>query len=244
MQLDRIVPLGRGMAEYEAMFALRPADRARRLLGCGDGPASFNAEWTRTAGRVVSLDPLYAWSAEAIRTRIAATFPDVVRRMHAEPGRFRLNDGGKIDALAARRWAAMQRFLADYAEGGRAGRYVAGALPRLPLRADGFDLALCSHLLFLYEAQLSRAFHLRALRALLRTAREVRVFPLLSLEAERSRHLDPIHAALAAPARCCGSCAPNPVKAAEIDRLADRADEVKPPSGRQGSAGTPNPFRA
>lgn len=198
MQLDRIVPLGRSMADYRAMFALRPGDRTRRLLGCGDGPASFNAEWTRTGGRVVSLDPLYAWPGEAIRARIKATFPDVVRRMHAEPGRFRLADGETIERLANRRWTAMQRFLADYAAGGRSGRYLAGALPRLPLPDDSFDLALCSHLLFLYEDQLSRAFHLRALRALLMVAGEVRVFPLVNLEAETSRHLEPVRAALAA----------------------------------------------
>lgn len=196
MQLDQIVPLGRSAADYRAMFALERCDRARRLLGCGDGPAAFNADWTGEGGQVVSLDPLYAWPAAAIRERITATFPDVVRRMHAEPGRFALKPGDTIDALAARRWQAMQRFLADYAATGQDGRYVAGALPTLPFADRAFDLALCSHLLFLYEKQLSRALHLQALEELLRVAGEVRVFPLVNLDGEPSRHLVPIRAAL------------------------------------------------
>ena len=197
MQLDQIVPLGRSAADYRAMFALESSDRARRLLGCGDGPAAFNAGWSGEGGQAVSLDPLYAWPAAAIRARIAATFPDIVRRMHAEPERFALKPGETIDALAARRWQAMQRFLADYADGRRDGRYLAGALPKLPFADRAFDLALCSHLLFLYEAQLSQAFHLQALRELLRVADEVRVFPLVNLDAQPSAHLAPVRAALA-----------------------------------------------
>ena len=196
MQLDQIVPLGRSAADYRAMFALQPEDRSRPILGCGDGPAAFNAGWTGEGGRVVSLDPLYAWPGDAVRRRIEATFPNVVRRMHADPHRFTLAAGETIDTLADRRWLAMRTFLADYADGGRAGRYVAGALPHLPFADDAFDLAVCSHLLFLYEAQLSQAFHLRALRALLRVAREVRVFPLVNLQARTSAYLAPIRTAL------------------------------------------------
>ena len=40
-----------------------------------------------------------------------------------------------------------------------------------------FDLALCSHLLFLYSEQLTADFHLASIRELCRVAGEVRVFP-------------------------------------------------------------------
>ena len=33
------------------MFDLSAADLGRRILGCGDGPASFNAELTAQGGR-------------------------------------------------------------------------------------------------------------------------------------------------------------------------------------------------
>ena len=51
MKLEQVVPWGRSLAEYRAMFALSEADLQRRILGCGDGPASFNAEMT-AAGRL------------------------------------------------------------------------------------------------------------------------------------------------------------------------------------------------
>jgi hypothetical protein len=41
--LDSVVPWGRSFDEYVAMFALSEEDLGRRVLGCADGPASFNA---------------------------------------------------------------------------------------------------------------------------------------------------------------------------------------------------------
>ncbi|MCI5142695.1 MAG: SAM-dependent methyltransferase, partial [Candidatus Electrothrix sp. ATG1] len=40
-QLKEIVPWGRSFQEYVAMFALSEDDLGKRILGCGDGPASF-----------------------------------------------------------------------------------------------------------------------------------------------------------------------------------------------------------
>jgi Methyltransferase domain len=58
------------------------------------------------------------------------------------------------------------------------GRYVAAALPRLPLASGRFDLVLCSHLLFTWSNQLDAGWHHRALAELARVARgEVRVYP-------------------------------------------------------------------
>jgi len=45
----------------------------------------------------------------------------------------------------------MQTFLQDYEEGKQAGRYQTGALPILPFSNQQFELALCSHFLFLYS---------------------------------------------------------------------------------------------
>ncbi|MCA9432256.1 MAG: SAM-dependent methyltransferase, partial [Candidatus Omnitrophica bacterium] len=40
--------------------------------------------------------------------------------------------------------------------------------------------------------QLDYEFHVRSLEELLRVAREVRIFPLLSLDGTRSPHVDPL----------------------------------------------------
>jgi hypothetical protein len=45
--LDQIVPWGRSFEEYRRMFAPSDADLRLRVLGCADGPASFNAEARR-----------------------------------------------------------------------------------------------------------------------------------------------------------------------------------------------------
>jgi hypothetical protein len=81
---------------------------------------------------------------------------------------------------------AMERFLADYEAGRREGRYVPHALPdRTPYADDAFDLGLSSHFLVLY-ANLGLDFHLQSLREMLRICREVRIFPLLDLNASES----------------------------------------------------------
>jgi len=92
-------------------------------------------------------------------------------------------------AFALETIVAMERFLGDYETGKREGRYVAAELPDLPFAADSFGIAVCSHFLFLYSGQLSFQFHLDSIRGLLQVAEEVRLFPLLELGANPSRHV-------------------------------------------------------
>jgi hypothetical protein len=49
------------------MFSLNPADFERKIMGCGDGSASFNAELTKRGGNITSVDPVYYFSADQIR---------------------------------------------------------------------------------------------------------------------------------------------------------------------------------
>ena len=44
--LENVVPWGRSYDEYVSMFDLTEVDLGLRLLGCGDGPAGFNAALT------------------------------------------------------------------------------------------------------------------------------------------------------------------------------------------------------
>jgi len=197
-ELSDIVPFGRSYAEYLSMFALDEADLAGRILDCGAGPAAFNADLTRNGGTAVSIDPIYAFDAAAIRARIDDVVPDMIAKLEANRDKFRWDRSGSPKALVTVRQAAMNRFLADYHHGLTEGRYIAGALPDLPDAADGFDLALVSHLLFLYSDHLSREFHVQSLRTLTERAREVRIFPLTDLDARPSPHVDPIRRILAA----------------------------------------------
>jgi len=190
--LDKVVPWGRSFDEYVAMFALTDGDLEKRILGCGDGPAAFNSGLTKRGGRIVSVDPVYQYSAAAIRLRIDETYEKILEETRKNRDEFIWTDVRSPEDLGRRRMAAMEGFLADYPDGRRNGRYAAGALPHLPFRDEAFDLALCSHYLFLYSAQLSLDFHVRSVEELCRVAGEARVFPLLELGSRRSRHVDDV----------------------------------------------------
>ena len=185
------------MREYELMFALTEADRRLKILGCGDGPASFNAEWTARGGDVISLDPIYEFNGAAIKDRFDAVIDEVIASVDATSDRWVWSFQQNPQGLRANRVAAMERFLADYERGKAAGRYRLGELPTLDFMDRAFALALCSHLLLLYSHLLSLEFHVASLRELCRVAQEVRVFPLLDMVGNRSEHLDPLRFALA-----------------------------------------------
>ena len=190
--LDTIVPWGRSYAEYRAMFNLTTVDLQGRILGCADGPASFNAEMTQRGGRVISVDPLYAFTANEIRRRIDDTYDVILNQVRQSQEDYVWQAIASVEALGKVRMQAMTTFLADYEAGKTAGRYVAAALPDLPLTGERFDLALVSHFLFLYSEHLSLEFHARSLQTLLTLAPEVRIFPLLTLASTPSPYVEPI----------------------------------------------------
>jgi hypothetical protein len=190
--LDRVVPWGRSFDEYARMFRLTEAELSGRLLGCGDGPASFNAEATARGCRVVSCDPIYEAPAGAIEQRVRETCDQILDQVRRNQADFVWTTIPSPEALGEIRMSAMRRFLQDYPAGRTAGRYVTAALPKLPFRDNAFDLALCSHFLFLYSQQLSLEFHGEAAAELCRVAREVRIFPLFELGGRESDHVRPI----------------------------------------------------
>ncbi len=192
MQLNEIVPWGRSQNEYQLMFNLSESDLQSKILGCGDGPASFNAEMTAQKRTVVSIDPIYRFSADDIRQRVEATYETVISQVRQNSAQYIWSNFRDADELGAARLAAMERFLADYPTGKAEGRYLPQALPKLDFTDQQFALCLCSHFLFLYSNQLSLEFHLEAITELLRVAREVRIFPLLSLDGKPSAYVEPL----------------------------------------------------
>lgn len=199
LSLEKAVPWGRSLDEYRRMFAIGDDELSQRFLGCADGPASFNAEMSALGHSVISIDPIYHFSAAEIRQRIESTAERLLQHARKNADEFVWSDQiPDPDQLGRLRMRAMERFLADFEQGLREGRYLAAELPDLPLAGRQFDIALCSHFLFLYSEQLSEQFHIDAIRKLLSFAGEVRVFPLLDLTAKPSRHVGPVSAALQA----------------------------------------------
>jgi hypothetical protein len=179
--LDKVVPWGRSFDEYVAMFDLTSFDLKLRVIGCGDGPAGFNAELTRRSGTVVSVDPIYAFDTSQISGCIHETYETVIAQMNKNHGDYVWTAISSVEELGRVRMSAMNAFLSDYGLGKGEGRYIARELPALPAESGSFDIALSSHFLFLYSAHLSDEFHIQALKEMLRVAREARVFPVLAL---------------------------------------------------------------
>lgn len=172
------------------MFLLSDTDLAGRILGCGDGSASFNAEATARGHTVVSCDPIYAFSPAEIERRVEDCYGDLIAQVRSNRHLFVWDHFHDPDHLGQCRLASMRHFLADFEAGKVEGRYITGSLPLLPFEDGEFDLALVSHLLYLYSEQLNFEFHRAAIEELLRVAKGVRIFPLLTLNGKPSPYVE------------------------------------------------------
>lgn len=174
------------------MFNLFDADLNLRILGTGDGPASFNAEMTALGYSVISVDPIYAFSMEQIAQQIGETYDTVISQVKRNPGNYVWDFFRDADDCGRARLATMRQFLDDFESGLAEGRYQVQSLPNLDFADHQFDLALCSHLLFLYSDPFSFDFHRDSITELCRVAKEVRIFPLLALDCKESPYVEPI----------------------------------------------------
>lgn len=191
-ELKDVVAWGRSFDEYVAMFSLGPEELGMSILGCSDGPASFNSQMNKTGKRVISVDPLYKFTKNDIQLRIKDTFDTVIKQTEKNKNEFVWEKIKSVTELGKVRREAMDLFLSDYDSGKAEGRYVYGALPELEFETQQFDIALCSHFLFLYSKQFSTQFHLDSIMELCRVANEVRIFPVLELGSKVSRHLQKV----------------------------------------------------
>ncbi|MDQ6952325.1 MAG: hypothetical protein Q9M15_02225 [Mariprofundaceae bacterium] len=196
MELKNIVPWGRSFNEYKSMFSLTNTDLNKKILGCADGPASFNAELTERGGSVVSVDPVYQFDSLQIRSRIDDVYPHIMSEVKKNTDDYIWKDIPNIEALGKTRMNSMEAFLDDYEAGKKDRRYIKASLPILPFEDQALDLALCSHYLFLYSEHIDEALHIASMLELCRVAQEVRVYPLVSLDGSISKYLDVVISSL------------------------------------------------
>lgn len=192
MKLEKVVPFGRSLDEYKTMFALSDSDLEKTIVGVGDGPASFNAEMFAVGKSVISVDPLYVFRTEDIERQFNAVVDDIIAQVKATPGDWVWSYHRSPEHLKENRMQVLRRFAADYETGKASGRYRVGELPSLDFKDNRFQLALCSHFLFLYSDHFSYEFHVASVREMLRVAAEVRIFPLVTLMLEKSPYVQPL----------------------------------------------------
>ena len=152
----------RSFDEYLDMFNLSEDDLALDIVDVGGGTASFNARMHERGTPIISVDPIYRYSE------------------------------AKLRRIVAFRRQTMEAFCQDFETGRQQGRYVVAALPNLPFPDRHFDLVLSAHLLFFYSANRDLAFHLDAVRELLRVGTEVRIFPIVDVNNSLSPFVLPI----------------------------------------------------
>lgn len=187
--LNGVAPWGRRLSEYSAFLSLGDLRGFAPVLDAGGGPSSFAAEAHDLGIAAVAADPLYDLGGTDIRARFDVTAEAMRTGLRRARYRFNWSYYGSEETVFRLRREALDLFLDDFERGKEEGRYVPASLPVLPFADGAFRLALCSHLLFLYGDELDFAFHLAALRELLRVAEEVRVFPLVNLDGLPSSHL-------------------------------------------------------
>lgn len=189
LALEKVVLLGRTFDEYARFFALDVlALEGRRVLDVASGVSSFCAEANARGIRTTAFDQIYDFTADEIQARCEPDLERVTRDI-ASAKTYKWDFYRSPEGMREYRQRAYQAFLADYRVQG-ASRYVAGSLPQLPFRDGHFDLTLTSYLLFVYDEHFDYAFHRQSLLEMMRvTQGEVRCYPIVTFEAQRSRHL-------------------------------------------------------
>ena len=186
MKLEHIAFLGRTFKEYLDMFGLSEDDlKGENVLDCPAGPSSFAAEAHTKDFKATACDPCYSLTTDALQEKAQEDLTHVFDAMDAASGNYVWNYYKNKEQVISRRKEATEMFLKDFEDGLSEERYVEAALSELPFAEGEFTMSLSGHFLFLYQEWLSIDIHLQYIRELLRvSSREVRIYPLVTLEAK------------------------------------------------------------
>jgi hypothetical protein len=192
IKYENIVPWGRSYEEYVRMFDLNDMDLTKRIISCGDGPASFNAGMIKQGFKITSFDPIYQFTKKQLEIRIKETYDIVIEQTSKNLDRFVWTTFKSLEEVGRERMSAMKEFLNDYEMGLTEERYIFGELPVLPYENKSYDLVLSAHFLLFYSDNLTLDFHLESIKEMCRVGQEIRIFPILDLNANPSRYLEPV----------------------------------------------------
>lgn len=174
------------MEEYRLMFQLSDNDIVKAIAGFGDGPASFNYEATEQGYSVTSFDPIYQSTKQELEKRIEEVRITVMQQMKENMDNYIWTTITNLEELEIIRMSAMKLFLEDYERGKIEKRYIFHELPnKLAFEDNTFDIGLSSHFLLMYTA-LGYEFHIQAISEILRVCKEVRIFPIVDLDANKT----------------------------------------------------------
>jgi hypothetical protein len=168
----------RSFEEYLAMFGLTREELAGRVVvDVAAGGADFTAGAVEVGAVAIAIDSSYALGQAGLAEQLDANIVAGLTIVDHHPDRFTWRWYGDRASRDELRRRSAARFLTS--SRGPTGHYVAGELPRLPVRDRAADLVLCSHLLFTWSDVLDRDWHRDAILELARIGGEVRIFPVV-----------------------------------------------------------------
>ncbi len=190
LNLNEIMITGRTLSEYKAFFDLDLNSlKDKKVLDCPSGVSSFVAEANENGISAVGGDIIYKFTKNEIKNQALKTIDDIYRDVSwMDNNSFKFYKD--IKTHRTHREDALEKFLND-----EKNNYKETNLLNLNFKDNSFDLALSSHLLFLYDDRFDLEFHLKAILEMLRVSNEVRIFPLIDFKNSRvneEKNLSPL----------------------------------------------------
>lgn len=192
LNLNRIAVIGRTYDEYLKIFDL-DEDIMRRgpVLDCPAGASSFAVEANKLGMNVTASDTVYNLPSEKLIAKAQEDLTHVFEKFDEVSHLYSWSHYKDKDDVISHRKKALELFAADFKEGCKEGCYVYGKLPNLPFPDKAFSLVTSGHFLFLYGDRLDFEFHKACLKELVRVCfGEVRIFPLVGLDARPYPNMD------------------------------------------------------
>lgn len=198
LDIDRVAFLGRTYDEYLKIFDLNE-DILKRgpILDCPAGASSFAAEAKKKGFDVTACDILYRHPIDRLTEKGLDDLQHVFEKLEEVSGLYTWYYYKNTKEVISLRRKALEGFTKDFTNGLKEKRYVFASLPELPFPDKSFETVLSGHFLFLYSDRLDLDFHRTCLDEFVRVCRgEVRIYPILGLDAKPYPHIDEIISSL------------------------------------------------
>jgi hypothetical protein len=183
LNISDLKPWGRNAREYELMFDLE-LDDFESIASYADGPSSLQADKPNL--NICSFDPLYNFTTDAINLEIKRIGGTMLTYLELNKANYHWETFNSPKELVNQRLATAEKFLRHFTT--TPAKYYKDTLPNLNSK-EYFQLALCSHFLFLFSGDLNTHFHIAAIESIMNHAEELRIFPLVDRHGKTSSHL-------------------------------------------------------
>lgn len=193
INLEKVALIGRRYSEYERMFRLNDFNSVNyKILDIGSGVSSFCAESSELDLNVLAIDPIYDYEPNELEIKCEKDLNYIIDELNGVEHLYKWDMFRNKKELIDQRSEAYRAFIKHY-KTNRGRQYVPEKMPKTNLKSKQFDVALMSHLLFLYDHILDYDFHKETINEMLRlVSKEIRIFPLVNLYGKKSEFIQEV----------------------------------------------------